>query len=397
MLLEISKMEQRYDAVIAVIKDGFTVTEAAQKFGVSRQSLYRWMARYEEGGLEALAEGSHRPKSVPHQMVGEIEIRVLEMRRKNPLWGPLRIQHELKRLGVEDPPSHMGIYRALVRHHLIEPGAPRKKLRTYKRWERGRAMELWQMDVVGGVLFANGNEAKILTGVDDHSRFCVCAGIMTRATSRPVCGFFADALERHGIPEEVLTDNGKVFTNKYGRNQTEVLFDKICRENGISHRLTMPFSPTTTGKIERFHRSLRQEFLTGKIFDSIDEAQHQLNDWVHHYNSERPHQGIGMSTPLDRFSRRSTTAPAPIELDLTALKEDRSGDDWVSRTVSINGTLSLSNQVFSVGKHRSGAIVDVRVTDQVLEVWDGSELLKAVLRQTKGVIRKKRAEIHEKQ
>jgi transposase len=185
VLLEISKMEQRYDAVIAVIRDGFTVTEAAQKFGVSRRSLYRWMARYEEGGLEALAKGPHRPKFVPHQMAGELEIRVLELRRTHPLWGPLRLQYQLKREGFDPPPSHMAVYRALVRHGLIEPGTKRKKLPTYKRWERGRPMELWQMDVVGGVLFADGSEAKILTGVDDHSRFCICCGIMARATSRP--------------------------------------------------------------------------------------------------------------------------------------------------------------------------------------------------------------------
>ena len=379
MLTEISKMEQRYDAVVAVMRDGFTVTEAAQKFGVCRESIYRWMKRYEEGGLEALAEGSHRPKQIPNQIPAEIETRIVEMRRQHPLWGPVRIQHQLGRAGI-DPPSHMAVYRALVRHGLIEPGAPRKKVPTYKRWERGRAMELWQMDVVGGVLFADGSEAKILTGVDDHSRFCVCCGIMMRATTRPVCGFFAEALGRHGVPEEILTDNGKVFTNRFGRNETEVLFDKICRENGITHRLTAPASPTTTGK----------------IFVSLDEAQVELDAWVLDYNTNRPHQGIGMATPIERFSRRSLTEPSPRALDLTALNRDRSGDDWISRTVSINGTISVANQVFSVGKHRSGAIVDIRITDRVLETWDGSELLKAVLRNSKGVVRKKRAEIHNK-
>ena len=68
----------------------------------------------------------------------------------------------------------------------------------------GPPMELWQMDVVGGVLLDDGTECKVLTGVDDHSRYCVCAGIMVRATARAVCGFFAQALERHGVPEEIL-------------------------------------------------------------------------------------------------------------------------------------------------------------------------------------------------
>jgi hypothetical protein len=130
------------------------------------------MSRYEVGGLEALSDGSQRPKSVPHQMAAKIETTVLEMRRHHPGWGPVRLQYELERADIVAP-SHMAIYRALLRHGLIQPGAKRKKLPTYKRWERGRAMELWQMDVVGGVLLADGTELKVLTGVDDHSRFCV--------------------------------------------------------------------------------------------------------------------------------------------------------------------------------------------------------------------------------
>ena len=393
MLQEISKMEQRYDAVVAVVRDGFSVTEVADKFGVSRQSVYRWMARYEAGGLAGLAERSHRPGHVPHQMAAELEARVLELRRLHRHWGPVTLRHRLGRDGIDPLPSHMAIYRALVRHGLVEERAKRKRLPAYKRWERGRPMELWQMDVVGGVLTGDGTEAKILTGVDDHSRFCVCAGIMVRATGRAVCGFFAEALQRHGVPDEVLTDNGKVFTGRFGLRQSEVLFDKICRQNGIVHRLTAPASPTTTGKIERFHRTLRTEFLTGRLFESLAAAQDALDGWVVEYNTERPHQSLKMATPAQRFYARPAAIPTP-PLDLEAIVEDRSGDDWVARTVSVNGTICVSNQVFSVGKHRGGSTIDVRVTEQLLEAWDGMELLKTVLRTSKGVIRKKKAEIH---
>jgi len=205
VLKEISKVEQRYDAVVAVIRDGFTVTEVADKFGVSRQSVYRWMAHYEQGGLDGLCDGSHRPHHVPHQMAAELEARVCEWRRLHSHWGPITLRYRLIKAGIKAVPSHMAIYRCLVRHGLIDEDKRRKRLPAYKRWERGRPMELWQMDVVGGVLLADGTQCKVLTGVDDHSRFCVCAGIMVRATSRPVCGFFVQALERHGVPDEVLT------------------------------------------------------------------------------------------------------------------------------------------------------------------------------------------------
>ena len=117
------------------------------------------------------------------------------------------------------------------------------------------------MDIVGGVRLADGSEAKIVSGVDDHSRFCISALVVARATARPTCDALALAMRRHGVPAEILTDNGKVFTGRFGPGTGEVLFDRICRENGIKHLLTAPRSPTTTGKVERWHKTLRGEFL----------------------------------------------------------------------------------------------------------------------------------------
>jgi transposase InsO family protein len=392
VLVELNKMEQRYDAVLAVLRDGLSIGEVAAAFGVSRQSIYRWLQRYEQGGLPALAERSHRPEHCPHQLAPTLEAAVLEMRRVHPAWGPLRLLDQLRRRGYRNLPSHMAIYRALVRHGAIEAKAQRKRLVTHKRWERGRPMELWQMDVVGGVLLGDGTECKILTGIDDHSRFCICCGIMVRATGRPVCGFFVAALERHGVPEEVLTDNGKVFTNRFALRPTEVLFDKICRENGIVHRLTAPRSPTTTGKIERFHRTLRTEFLRGRVFSTLEIAQKELDSWVADYNTERPHRSLGMATPAERFGARSEPSVPTLALDRSMLEDDRSGDDWVSRVVSVNGVITVSNQAFSVGRTRAGEVVDVHVRQTTLEVWCGNELLKTVARTSQGEVRKKRAE-----
>ena len=85
-----------------------------------------------------------------------------------------------------------------------------------------------------------------------------------------------------------MTDNGKVFTGRFGPGTGEVLFDRICRENGIKHILTAPRSPTTTGKVERWHKTLRREFLNGKVFESIADAQAQLDAWVHELQPRAP-------------------------------------------------------------------------------------------------------------
>jgi transposase InsO family protein len=140
-------------------------------------------------------------------------------------------------------------------------------------------MELWQLDVMETRL-ADRSAVKILTGVDDHSRFCVVARAMPRATARPVCKAFAQALRAHGVPQAVLTDNGRVFSGRAARSRLEVLFDRICRENGIRHLLTAVRAPTTTGKIERFHRTLRHELLSTRSFSSVADVQRALDHYV---------------------------------------------------------------------------------------------------------------------
>ena len=297
MLVELTVVEQRYRAVLAVL-EGASVVEVASRFEVHRQTVHRWLRRYEQAGLAGLADRSHRPAGCPHQMPAEVEAQVLEWRRRHPSWGPRRLAHEAARAGLAPLPSRSGIYRSVVRHGLIE-ARPRRRSEVWTRWERARPNELWQMDIVGGIGLGDGTELKAVTAVDDHSRFCVSAALVHRATARAVCAAFTAAMERHGVPQEILTDNGRVFTGRFAGRDVEVLFDRICRENGISHRLTAPYSPTTTGKIERFHRSLRTEFLAGRLFDSLTHAQAALDEWVNHYNTWRDPTGNWHTTRPD--------------------------------------------------------------------------------------------------
>jgi transposase InsO family protein len=301
VLVELSVMEQRYQAVLAVVQDGWKVTEVAARLNVSRQSVHAWIARYERGGLAALADRSHRPTACPHQIAAEIEALICELRREHPGWGPRRIEHHLARRGVEPVPGRSSIYRCLRRHGLIELRRRRKRRDEFRRFERERPMQLWQMDVMGGVELDDGSELKVVTGVDDHSRFCVAASLVRRAKSKAVCGVLGASLARYGVPDEILTDNGKCFTGRFGPYPVEVLFDRILRENGISHRHTGVRSPTTTGKIERFHQSLRKEFLADRSFTSLAAAQAELHAWVTDYNTNRPHQALEMATPAERF------------------------------------------------------------------------------------------------
>jgi hypothetical protein len=163
-------------------------------------------------------------------------------------------------------------------------------------------------------------------------------------------------MRRHGIPTQILTDNGKVFTGRFGPGPAEVLFDRICRENGIKHLLTAPRSPTTTGKVERFHKTLRREFLNGKRFTSIDDAQRQLDGWVHEYNHDRPHQSLGMVAPYERF-RLAATVPA--EPEIVVNDDDVTLVPSTTRRVGRNGKISFAAASYRAGVWLAGQDVTV--------------------------------------
>ncbi len=133
MLVELSVVEQRYQAVLAVIQDGWRVTEVAHRMGVSRQTVHNWIARYQQGGLASLADRSHRPESCAHQISAELEARICELRREHPGWGPRRIEHQLARLGVDPSPSRSSIYRCLKRHGLIELRRRKRRRDEFRR------------------------------------------------------------------------------------------------------------------------------------------------------------------------------------------------------------------------------------------------------------------------
>ncbi|WP_420711987.1 IS481 family transposase [Streptomyces sp. MMG1533] len=411
-----SVVEQRYRAVLAVLA-GATVTEIAASLGVSRQTVSGWKSRYAASGLAGLADRSRRPASCPHQASAEVETAVCELRRKHPRWGPRRIAHALERSGAVSPlPSRMTVYRILVRHGLVEPGVRRRKRSDYKRWQRDRPMQLWQMDIVGGVMLVDPvtgelTEAKVVTGVDDHSRYCVIASVVERATGRAVCSAFAGALRRFGVPEEVLTDNGKQFTDRFGHGG-EVLFDRICRENGIAHRLTQPASPTTTGKVERFHQTLRRELLDDcGAFESIQAAQTALDAWVEEYNSVRPHQALDMQSPADRFApvpeserdvlglrvpgvlalvpqqRTAPVIPDPADVvpegpadppEAVPVPVGSGGPVEFERVVPASGNLQVAGKQFWLGPTRSGLTVTFWADTSVIHLLIAGTRIKTV-------------------
>jgi hypothetical protein len=220
--------------------------------------------------------------------------------------------------------------------------------------------------------------------------------VIFRETSQKVCDGLAKALRAYGVPEQILTDNGKVFTGRFNAPPAEVLFDRICRENGIRHLLTQPRSPTTTGKVERFHRAIRTEFRTDRTFTSIETVQAELDEWVHDYNTNRPHQALDMATPAARFfaEQQAPVSVLRVSSDRPARPAAARGDGyWVARRASAVGVVCVNWQQVCLGVAAAGHDIDVWVTGDVLQFYDGDHLLRTAARTSQGTVRVKRSQV----
>jgi transposase InsO family protein len=324
---------------------------------------------------------------------------ICQFRGRHPRWGPRRLLFELGKAKVSPLPSRSTIYRVLVRHHLVPARKRKRRRQDYKRWQRDAPMELWQLDVTGSVFLADGTELKLISGIDDHSRFCVIAAVVRRATGRAVCRAFLAAMAAYGIPEEVLTDNGKQFTGRFGKPRpAEVLFERICRKNGIRQLLTRPYSPATTGKVERWHQTLQTDFLEDAgPFASIETAQAAVDAWRQEYNTDRPRQSLDMATPASRF-RPSPEAADALPLwapaDLEPLTSQLPGPDdapavvrepasWpeaveVDRIVPAPGNLTVGPQQFWPGTTRAGQQVTFWIDTATVHLSTGGWRIKTV-------------------
>jgi transposase InsO family protein len=389
------QVEHRYRAVMEVL-NGSPVSEVAVRYGVSRQSVYSWRDRYAAGGIDGLRDISRRPRTSPSRLPAETEALVCELRRAHPRWGARRIAFEVAQRGADRPPSRATVHRVLERNGLVVPQAQRHR-RKYKRWQREAPMALWQLDLVGGIYLADGRECKLLSGIDDHSRFVVCAAVLAVPSGRAVADAFTAAMRTYGVPSEVLTDNGKQFTGRFTRPRpAEVLFERVCREHGITAKLTGPYSPTTTGKVERWHRTLRRELLDAAgPFADLPSAQAAISAWVYAYNHARPHQALDMATPASLFRpgaslerepaaaalRRHEEAVMPAAAPVPRLVLSPPGQAVEFETViSPAGVLSVLPRVqrLKMGPALAGQAARVWADEVTVHVLIGGQLVKTV-------------------
>jgi transposase InsO family protein len=341
--------EKRREFVMLANAEGANVSELCRRFGISRQSGYKWKNRGADSATPTTwADRSRRPLYSPTQTAAELEQQVLTLRDAHPAWGGRKIAHVLLRDHALTLAAST-ITSILRRHGRIDAKAS-VAAQHWQRFEHAEPNSLWQMDFKGHFAIASGR-CHPLTVLDDHSRYNLVLAACVNEQRQTVAGHLQRAFERYGLPERVNTDNGPPWGNQ-GEPYLTQLGVWLVRL-GIRVGRSRPAHPQTNGKDERFHRSLKAEVLAGRVFNNLDESQAAFDRWRWVYNHYRPHESLGMHTPSQRYRASSRAFPAILPTF------EYASDDQV-RKVQDGGWISFKGHSIRVGSALHGLPVALR-------------------------------------
>jgi transposase InsO family protein len=352
--------------VLSVVQQGLSSDEAARKFGVSKRWVNKLLVRYRAGGLEALKPLSKRPRSTPHRTPQAIEDRIVKLRLELVAQGfdagPASIAARLKLAGKK-PPAISTIRRILHKHQLIVPQPKKRPRNSYIRFEADQPNETWQSDFTHWKL-ADGTDVEILNFLDDHSRFLLGCRAFIPVTGRNVVDVFLELVAEFDAPQSTLTDNGRVFTARFGNGRNA--FKYKLQDLGILQKNSSPNHPQTQGKIERFHQTLKLHLAQKPRATSVAMLQQQLNYFRDRYNHERPHKALNGKTPAFAYQKTPKASPQ----DLNDFDHNRNRVDKVDSTGKVSFRRPDKMHHIGVGRAHIGKAVSILTTKTHTTVID---------------------------
>jgi|SRR5580700_1497878 transposase InsO family protein len=352
--------------VEAHVLEGCSVSELAVAHGVHRSWIYKLLARYREGGIEALEPRSRRPRSCKHETPPAIVGAIVELRSELESHGhdagAETIAYHLAQTH-KDVPSLSTIWRILRREGLVVAERQKRPRSSLIRFEAQLPNEMWQADVTAWQLYS-GEVVEILNQVDDHSRLFLGSDAYRRVKAADVVSSFHKAAELHGPPASLLTDNGAVFTGSYRGGK--VLLEYELERLGVEFKNSRPYHPQTCGKVERLHQTLKRYLAKQQPPETLGELQSQLDLFVHYYNHIRPHRALGRRTPLQAHSARLKAKPTGAR----AATYFRVRQDKVDATGKVS--LRYHSRLYKIGLGRAhkDRVVKLLIADQNIRVID---------------------------
>jgi transposase InsO family protein len=290
------------------LEEGYEVSMIAEEFGCSKSSINTWINAYRKHGEGGLHHPKNFSQSKSKPLNSSLKSQIIELKKADPQRGVRRISDILKRFFMVKA-SPATVSKVLHEEKLIDlpPKKRRKNIQKPRRFERTTPNQMWQTDICCFRLA--GKNAYLLGFIDDYSRYMVGLGLYRSQTAANLLEVYRTAVGEYGVPREMLTDNGRQYTNWRGTTN----FEKELKKDRISHIKSRPHHPMTLGKIERFWKTILNEFLYRCQFDSFENARERLALWVKYYNYKRPHQGIGSLCPADRYFEVQNELKATLE------------------------------------------------------------------------------------
>jgi len=350
---EVSVMDQRREFVRLALQEGANRRELCRRFGISPDVGYKWLRRWQAGDRELLDQ-SRRPKRMPRRSAAAVEVQVVAVRDKHPAWGARKIAHCLKRDG-QIVPVPSTVHRILCRNERIKPSenAPPN---PGHRFEKEAPNQLWQMDFKGHMPLANGTRCHPLTVIDDHSRYVPCLKACANEQRPTVQEHLTATFRRYGLPEAFYIDNGSPWGDTSGARWTRLKVWLLKLGIRVVH--ARPCHPQGRGKNERFHRTLNAEVFAMRSFRTLPEVQRALDAWRMVYNLERPHQGLDMNVPADRFRPSLRVMPTRIP------KVQYDVGETVRTVSSTRSYISFKGQFWKVPQAFVGERLAIRPLDR---------------------------------
>ena len=284
--------ELRKEFVLAE-RESTNFSSLCREFGITRKTGYKWKERFENG--ESLSDLSRKPNTVANKTDTDTEMLIVSLRTENPGWGAKKLKQVLERKGYTIP-SAKTVNNILHRYGCISPDESSKH-KPYIRFEKDHCNEMWQTDFKGEFKMADNNYCFPLNIFDDHSRFVIkIAPSLT--TANTVIPAFRSAFDEFGLPNSILSDNGTQFA---GFRQGYTQFEKWLMNHDVLPIHGRIRHPQTQGKIERFHRTMKDELLKHTVMQNIEDANQKFQLWREKYNTLRPHEALGMRCPADIY------------------------------------------------------------------------------------------------
>ena len=345
-------MQLRQEFVSLAQQEGIPIAELCRRYGISRKTGYKWLARA-VAGEPALGDRPRRPHRSPLQTAPAVEAAVLALRDRHPAWGGRKLHHALRAQGMmERVPAPSTITAILRRQGRL--ASPERPVHAYQRFEHPAPNELWQLDFMGQPDLPRG-KVHPLTLLDDHSRFALAVVACPHQRGELVQAHLSAAFRRYGLPRRILTDNGAPWGSAGAGGLTAL--EAWLLRLGIEVRHGRPHHPQTQGKLERLHRTLWAEVVGIRELPDLATAQARFEAWRTVYNCQRPHQALDHAVPASRYQPSARPFPEPLPPLIY-------GPDDVVRQVYDPGRISFQGREYVLGHGLIGQPVALRPTGE---------------------------------